>query len=90
LFGSEKGESQMWGQRSLCYAATVRSHLLAKIHQVQSSIVEMDCKQNHPLDCLDECVDFMGEASDKLGRFINVVIGLQMIGGYLPQVERDF
>jgi uncharacterized coiled-coil DUF342 family protein len=61
----------MWGQRNSKYAATMGVQLLAKIHKLQSSIEDVDCKQNHPLDCLDEHVDFMGEASDKLVRFID-------------------
>jgi hypothetical protein len=61
----------MWGQRNSKYTAAVGVQLLAKIHKLQLSIKDMDRKQNHPLDHLDKCVDFMEEASDKLGRFIN-------------------
>jgi methyl-accepting chemotaxis protein len=71
LFELEKGEQQMFGQRSARYATTFGTHLLAKVHQLQSSIEEVDCCQNYPLGRLDEQVNFMGEALDKLGRFID-------------------
>jgi archaellum component FlaC len=61
----------MWGQRSSCYAAAVGTHFLAKLHQLQNTVENMDCHQNHPLDRLDEHVDFMGEAANKLGWFID-------------------
>jgi predicted RNase H-like nuclease (RuvC/YqgF family) len=46
-------------------------HLLAKLHQLQYTVENVDHYQNHPLGRLDKHVDFMGEALDKLGRFIN-------------------
>jgi hypothetical protein len=70
LFKPEKGESQMWGQRPSHYATVVRTHLLAKVHQLQSSIKEVGCLQSHPLNHLDKHLDLMGKASNKLGRFI--------------------
>jgi RNase adaptor protein for sRNA GlmZ degradation len=49
----------------------VGTHLLAKVHKLQSSVEEVGRLQNHPLDHLDKHIDFMREASNKLGRFIN-------------------
>jgi hypothetical protein len=71
LFEPKKGESQMWGQRSSCYAATVRSHLLAKIHHPESSLGDVDCSQSHPIDCLEEHMDFVGGTSNCIGRVVD-------------------
>jgi hypothetical protein len=61
----------MWGQRNSKYATTMGIHLLSKIHQLQSMVENMDCQQNHPLGRLDKHINFMGDAADKLGQFID-------------------
>jgi hypothetical protein len=54
----------MWGQRNSKYAAAIGTQLLAKIHMLNNKIGRVDRQQNHPVDCLDECIDFIGEATD--------------------------
>jgi hypothetical protein len=68
LFEPEKGEGQMWGQRSSCYAAMDGTQLLAKIHQLQLSIDGVGCLQHHRLA---KHVDFVGDASDRVGRVVD-------------------
>jgi hypothetical protein len=58
----------MWGQRNSKYAAAVGSQLLAKIHVLDDKVGRVSRQQNHPIDCLDECIDFVGEASDHVGK----------------------
>jgi hypothetical protein len=64
LFEPEQGEGQMWGQRNSKYAATVGTQLLVKIHILDNKIGRVDRQQNIPVDCLDERIDFVGEATD--------------------------
>jgi hypothetical protein len=61
----------MWGQRSSCYATVVGTNLLAKVHHLQSAIKGVTLTQNHPLDQLSKCIDFMGKASNKIGWFVD-------------------
>ena len=61
----------MWVQWNSKYAATVRTQLLAKIHVLDNKIRTIDCQQNHPIDRLEECVDFIGNVSDHVGRVVD-------------------
>jgi hypothetical protein len=54
----------MWGQRNSKYATAIGTQLLAKIHVLDNKIGRVDHQQNHPVDRLDECIDFVGEATD--------------------------
>jgi hypothetical protein len=49
----------------------VGTHLLAKIHQLQSTIEGVGLSQNHPIDHLSKRVDFVGDASDQVGRVVD-------------------
>jgi methyl-accepting chemotaxis protein len=31
----------------------------------------VDCQQNHPVDCLDKHIDFVGEATDRVGKVMD-------------------
>jgi hypothetical protein len=73
LFEPEKGDTQKFSQRNAHYAATVGSHLSAKIHRLESSVGELDHHQNHPVDFLAEHIDFVGEASDRVGHVVDKV-----------------
>ena len=80
LFKPEQGEGQMWGQRNSKYAAAVGTQLLAKIHVLDNKIGRVDCQQNHPVDRLDERIDFVGEAADRVGKVVDELnnrIGIQ-------------
>ena len=61
----------MAGQHQAKYAATVGTQLLAKIHMLHEKIIRLDQRQDHPIDRLDERVDFVGEATDRVGRVVN-------------------
>jgi hypothetical protein len=71
LFEPEKGEGQMWGQRNSKYAAAIGTQLLAKIHVLDDKIGWVDRTQNHPLDRLDDRLDFIGDASDRVGKVVD-------------------
>jgi hypothetical protein len=71
LFEPEQGEGQMWGQRNSKYAAAVGSQLLAKIHVLDDKIGCIDHQQNHPLDCLEEHLDFLMDGSDQVGKVVD-------------------
>jgi hypothetical protein len=71
LFEPEQGEGQMWGQRNSKYAAAIGTQLLVKIHVLDNKIGRVDRQQNHPVDRLDECIDFVGEATDHVGKVVN-------------------
>jgi uncharacterized coiled-coil protein SlyX len=71
LFEPEQGEGQMWGQRNSKYAAAIGTQLLAKIHMLDNKIGRVDRQQNHPVDRLDECIDFAGEATDQVGKVVD-------------------
>jgi uncharacterized coiled-coil protein SlyX len=71
LFKPEKGEGQMWGQRNSKYAAAIGTQLLAKIHVLDDKIGRVDRTQNHPLDRLDDHLDFIGDASDRVGKVVD-------------------
>jgi uncharacterized coiled-coil DUF342 family protein len=61
----------MWGQRNSKYAAAVGTQLLAKIHILDDKIRRVDRQQNHPLDRLDERLDFIGDAADRVGTVVD-------------------
>jgi hypothetical protein len=61
----------MWGQRNSKYAAAVGTQLLAKIHVLDNKIGRVDRQQNHPLDRLEERLDFIGDASDRVGTVVD-------------------
>jgi hypothetical protein len=71
LFEPEQGEGQMWSQRNSKYAAAVGTQLLAKIHVLDNKIECVNCQQNHPLDHLEEHVNFISDASDCVGRVVD-------------------
>jgi hypothetical protein len=64
LFEPEQGEGQKWGQRESKYTAAIGIQLLAKLHVLDSKLERVDRTQNHPVDCLEEHVDFIGDAAD--------------------------
>jgi chromosome segregation ATPase len=53
------------------YTTTVGVQLLAKIHMLDNKIRRVDHQQNHPVDRLEEHLDFIGEASDHVGKVID-------------------
>ena len=57
----------MAGQCQAKYAVTVSTQLLAKIHMLHEKMVCLDQCQDHPIDRLDERIDFMGNATDHVG-----------------------
>ena len=57
----------MAGQRQAKYAATVGTQLLAKIHMLHEKMIRLDQCQDHPIDCLDEHIDFVRNATDHVG-----------------------
>lgn len=61
----------MWGQRNSKYATVVGTQLLAKIHCLDSKIGAINCQQNHPIDCLEEHIDFIRDASGHIGRVVD-------------------
>jgi hypothetical protein len=71
LFKPEQGEGQMWGQRNSKYAVAVGLQLLAKIHVLELRLGQVNCQQNHPVDCLEEHVDFIGDVLDHVGRVVD-------------------
>jgi hypothetical protein len=71
LFEPEQGEGQMWGQRNSKYAAAVGTQLLAKIHVLDNKIGLVDHQQNHPMDCLEEHLDFIRDTSDQVGKVVD-------------------
>ena len=66
LFKLER-EGQMASQRQAKYATTVGTQLLSKIHVLHEKVIRLDQRQDHPIDCLDECIDFAGDAADRVG-----------------------
>jgi hypothetical protein len=71
LFEPEKGEGQMWGQRNLKFAAVLGMQLLAKIHCLESHLGNIGQQQNHPVDKLAERINFIGDASDRVGGVVD-------------------
>jgi chromosome segregation ATPase len=65
----------MWGQRNSRYAAAIGTQLLAKIHVLDNKIEQVDRTQNHPVDRLEECLDFVGDASDRVGKVVDELNG---------------
>ena len=54
----------MAGQCQAKYAAAVGTQLLAKIHVLHEKMICLDQHQDHPIDRLDEHINFVGEATD--------------------------
>ena len=61
----------MAGQCQAKYAATVGTQLLAKIHVLHDKVNRLDRHQDHPIDLLDEHIDFIGEATNRLGKVVD-------------------
>jgi hypothetical protein len=61
----------MWGQRNSKYTAAIGTQLLAKIHILDNKIGQVDHQQNHPVNRLDECIDFIGDALDCVGKVVD-------------------
>jgi uncharacterized coiled-coil protein SlyX len=75
LFEPEQGEGQMWGQRNSKYAAAIGTQLLAKIHVLDHKIGKVDRTQNHPLDRLDDRLDFISDAAHRVGKVVDELNG---------------
>ena len=54
----------MASQHQAKYAAVVGTQLLAKIHMLHDKVVHLDQHQDHPIDCLNEHINFVGEVTD--------------------------
>jgi hypothetical protein len=65
----------MWGQRNSKYAAAIGTQLLVKIHLLDNKIGRVDRTQNHPVDRLEERIDFIGDASDRVGKVVDELNG---------------
>jgi archaellum component FlaC len=61
----------MWGQRNSKYAAAVGTQLLPKIHCLESQLGDVGHRQNHPVDHLEEHINFIGDAFDRVGRDVD-------------------
>jgi chromosome segregation ATPase len=61
----------MWGQRNSKYAAAVGTQLLLKIHCLELQLRDISHLQNHPVDKLQEQIDFVGDAVDCVGRVVD-------------------
>jgi hypothetical protein len=61
----------MWGQQNSKYAATLGTQLLAKIHVLDNKIGCVNCQQNHPVNRLDEHIDFISDTLDHVGKMVN-------------------
>ena len=61
----------MAGQHQAKYAATVGTQLLAKIHMLHNKVVRLDQCQDHLIDCLDGHIDFVGEATNCIGKVVD-------------------
>jgi hypothetical protein len=61
----------MWGQRNSKYAAAIGTQLLAKIHMLDNKIKHVNHQQNHLVDQLDECIDFISNASNCVGKVVD-------------------
>ena len=64
----------MAGQRQAKYAAAVGTQLLAMIHMLHKKMIRLDQRQDHPIDRLDKHVDFIGEATDRVGRVVDIFL----------------
>jgi uncharacterized coiled-coil protein SlyX len=65
----------MWGQRNSKYAAAIGTQLLVKIHVLDNKIGRVDRTQNHPVDRLEEHLDFIGDASNRVGKVVDELNG---------------
>jgi hypothetical protein len=75
LFEPEQGEGQKWGQRESKYTAAIGTQLLAKIHVLYNQIGRVDRSQNHLVDRLEERLDFIGDACDRVGKVVDELNG---------------
>jgi SMC interacting uncharacterized protein involved in chromosome segregation len=72
----------MWGQRNSKFTAIVGTQLLSKIHCLESQLRDVGRLQNHPIDKLQEQVNFVRDATDCVGKVVdelNKCINLQDI-----------
>jgi hypothetical protein len=65
----------MWGQRNSKYATAIGTQLLAKIHVLDNKIGWVDRAHNHPVDRLEECLDCVGDLSDRVGKVVDELNG---------------
>ena len=49
----------------------VGTQLLAKIHVLHDKVVHLDQCQDHPIDRLNEHIDFVGEVTDRVGKVVD-------------------
>jgi hypothetical protein len=75
LFEPEQGEGQKWGQRESKYTAAIGTQLLAKIYMLDNKIGRVNRQQNHLVDRLDERIDFIGDAADRVGKVVDELNG---------------
>ena len=61
----------MAGQHQAKYATAVGTQLLAKIHILHDKMICLDQHQDHPINHLDENIDFVGEATNHVGKVVD-------------------
>ena len=61
----------MAGQRNAKYATAVGIQLLAKVHVLSGKVDQLDRRQDHPIDCLDKHINFVGEVTDCVGKVVD-------------------
>jgi hypothetical protein len=60
----------MWGQRNSKFAAAVGTQLLTKIHCLGSQLGDISHQQNHPINRLEEHLNFIGDAGNWVGQVV--------------------
>jgi archaellum component FlaC len=62
-----------WPKGTNCdkYTATMGTQLLAKIHVLDDKIRSINRQQNHPIDHLEECINFIGGSLDCIGKVVD-------------------
>ena len=61
----------MAGQHHTKYATVVGTQLLAKLHVLHEKMICLDQRQDHPIDRLDKCLNFVGNATDRVGGVVD-------------------
>jgi archaellum component FlaC len=70
-FDLEMDEQNKWTQCLSCYATIVRIPLWGQIHQLHLVVENIVLSQNHPLDQLSKCINFVGDHSYKIGKMVD-------------------
>ena len=55
--------------------AVIGTQLLSKIHVLHEKMVRLDHRQDHPISCLEERIDFVGDTSNRVGRVVDELNG---------------